>query len=225
MRTAVILQSNYIPWRGYFDLMARADVFVLYDEVQYTKNDWRNRNQIITKNGPHWLTIPVKKSGKFGQSIAQTEVIDGKWAAKHWMTITQNYTKAPFFAEVSDWLHPCYTAAADQTHISKVNQIFLRAIAGYLGFETQIVDSADIPGTADRVGRLVQICTQLEADRYLSGPAAKSYLDESAFADQGIGVDWMEYPPYRASPSNAEHAPASILDALFWLPKGEVFER
>lgn len=223
MRTTVILQSNYIPWRGYFDLMRRADVFVLYDEVQYTKNDWRNRNQIITGNGPHWLTIPVKKSGKFGQSIAETEVINGTWARKHWMSVSQSYAKAPFFDAVSTWLKPCFDGAAEQSHLSEINEIFLRAIADYLGFETQIIRSTEIAGQADRVGRLVQICDHLKSDTYLSGPAAKSYLDETAFTQQGIGVEWMAYPQYPATVANPDQAPASILDALFWLPVNEVF--
>jgi hypothetical protein len=223
MRTAVILQSNYIPWRGYFDLLRQADVFVLYDEVQFTERDWRNRNRIMTRDGPRWLTIPVLKSGKFGQTIAQTEVADASWARKHWARIQESYAKSPNFQVVSEWLEPCLVAAGAETRLSQINHLILTRIAAYLDLSAEVLWSEDIPGSGDRIQRLVQICSQLGADRLLCGPAAQSYLDTSAFQAKDIEVDWMQYPTYPVTASSPEGEPLSVLDALFWLPKDKIF--
>ncbi|MBF4985474.1 WbqC family protein, partial [Nonlabens mediterrranea] len=106
MSKLFVIQSNYIPWKGYFDAINKADVVVIYDEMQYTKNDWRNRNKIKTSNGTQWLTIPVLMSGKFGQKINETQVFDKKWAIKHWKTLKQNYSKATYFKEIEELLFP-----------------------------------------------------------------------------------------------------------------------
>lgn len=224
MRTIVILQSNYIPWRGYFDLMRRADAFVLYDEVQYTERDWRNRNQIMTRDGPRWLSIPVLKTGKFGQTVAQAQVADSGWARKHWATIQNAYSRSPNFEAVSAWLKPCLEAAGAETHLSQVNHLILTQIASYLELSTELLWSQDIPGDGDRIERLVKICTQLDTERFLVGPAAQTYLDTSPFEAKNIKVDWMQYPTYPATASNPENVPLSVLDALFWLPKDKIFE-
>ena len=224
MRTVVILQSNYIPWRGYFDLMRRADAFVLYDEVQFTERDWRNRNRIMTRDGAQWLSIPVRKSGKFGQPINQTETVDASWTRKHWARIQDSYAKAPNFPVVREWLEPCYVAAAAETKLSQINRLFLTAIARYLDLEAELVWSHDIPGSGDRIERLVQICSHLGANHFLCGPAAQSYLDTSVFEEKNIAVEWMNYPPYPMTDSNPGNEALSILDALFWLPKDQIFE-
>src|SRR5208337_2736663 len=107
-----ILQSNYIPWKGYFDLINSVDEFILYDTAQFTKSDWRNRNRIKTRKGPIWLTIPVVHS--FGQSIQDTVVSDQRWATKHWATLSQSYTRAPYFADQREWLEELFRAASDE---------------------------------------------------------------------------------------------------------------
>ena len=99
MKKVLITQSNYIPWKGYFDAIAIADEFVVYDDMQYTRRDWRNRNLIKTKNGLEWLTIPVEVKGKYFQKIRDTKISDPKWAIKHWSIISQNYAKAKYFNE------------------------------------------------------------------------------------------------------------------------------
>ena len=108
MKRVAILQSNYIPWKGYFDLIAAVDEFILYDDMQYTRRDWRNRNQIKTPQGLQWLTVPVRVKGKFLQKINETEIEGQDWAATHWKTLAQNYRRAPHFAEVARWLEPLY---------------------------------------------------------------------------------------------------------------------
>ena len=98
MKKIAILQSNYIPWKGYFDLINMVDEFVLYDDVQYTHRDWRNRNKIKTSHGLKWLTIPVRQE-RFEQKIIETKVIDKRWNTKHWKSLVQNYSKAKYFNE------------------------------------------------------------------------------------------------------------------------------
>ena len=194
MTTIAILQSNYLPWKGYFDILATVDTFVVYDIVQYTKNDWRNRNRIKTPNGSRWLTVPVRHR-ELGQRIDEVEVNDPEILHKHWMTIEQNYRKAPCFKQVRDQVRPLFDRTAPAL-LSDLNVDLLRAFCDILGIDTPIVSASDFQLGEDRNQRLVEICQQLDADRYLSGPSARSYLDESLFADAGIQVDWMGYEGY-----------------------------
>ena len=136
-----ITQSNYIPWKGYFDAINQADVFVIYDEMQYTKNDWRNRNQIKTPNGLQWLTIPAKQSA-LDQKISETEVVNSIWRKKHWKTILQNYRKAPHFEEMSEHFERLYLND-DESNLSRINEKFINAINTQLGIKTEIRSSAN----------------------------------------------------------------------------------
>ena len=198
-RRVAILQSNYIPWKGYFDLIDSVDEFVLYDDVQYTRRDWRNRNQIKTPQGLLWLTVPVISKGRYEQSIRETELDGGEWAANHWKTLRQNYAKAPFFKEYEAELETLYLSGG-WTHLSQVNEAFLGWCAGKLGISTSISHSGDYDLPDGRSERLLGICLQAGADVYVSGPAAKDYLDESIFAGAGVGVEWFEYPSYPEYP-------------------------
>lgn len=130
MKKIAILQSNYIPWKGYFDMIAAVDEFILYDDMQFTKRDWRNRNQIKTPQGAQWLTVPVKVKGKYHQTIRETEIEGAQWARDHWKTLSQNYRRAACFKEIADWLEPLYLAEPP-THLSQVNRRFIEAICEY----------------------------------------------------------------------------------------------
>lgn len=225
MTTVVILQSNYIPWRGYFDLIRRADHFVFYDDVQYTKGDWRNRNRIVGPNGPHWLTIPVRTSGKFGQTIAETSVSDDRWSHQHLTSIRQMLTRGPQFAKFGLKLREWYDAAGRESSLSAINQLLIRRIMQDLNLTTELHQSDQFGASAGQTARLVQICQRLGAQRYLSGPAARNYLDETLFAEAGIAVDWMDYPQYPAyTQSDRRYDPkVSIIDCLAWLSPTEIF--
>jgi len=212
--TVSILQSNYIPWKGYFDIIAKSDVFVIYDEVQYTKNDWRNRNQIITKQGVQWITIPVKQDS-LSQRIDQTEIFFENWNKKHKSTITSNYSKAPYFKEVSELLFPLYENPSK--YLSEINLSFILAICSYLNIKTEIINSKNLQLTGDKNERLIDACIKLNASNYLSGPGAKDYLNLSLFENKGIKVDWMDYsnyPRYNQNTKEFEHS-VSIIDVLF----------
>ena len=140
MRVA-ILQSNYIPWKGYFDIIGSVDAFVLYDDMQYTKNDWRNRNKIKTQNGLQWLSIPVRQEN-LHQKINETKIIDAKWNINHYRSISQSYAKAPHFKAQKEWLEALYMNATSE-YISGINRHFIDAICEKLGITTKIYDSRE----------------------------------------------------------------------------------
>jgi hypothetical protein len=215
-RRLAILQSNYIPWRGYFDIVASVDRFLIYDVVQFTKNDWRNRNRIKTANGVIWLTIPVTTSGRFGQTIEETRIADGRWASSHWRTIAQAYGKAPFFAEQAGRFAGLYERLGSIESLSAVNQLLIEAISEALGLSTQIARVRDLPeGTPSE--RLVRICQTEGAGVYLSGPSGRDYLELDLFAEADIAVEFIDYAGYEPYPQI--HGPfeprVSALDLLF----------
>jgi hypothetical protein len=195
-----ILQSNYVPWKGYFDLMRSVDTFVVYDVVQYTKNDWRNRNRVKSANGPVWLTIPVAQVGSFGQRVLDAEIVPGTWTEKHLRTLLQAYARAAHVDDFRTELGALYEAAAEMRLLHDVNMLFIDAARRWLGIETHLVQAHDYVLPDDRNERLVALCSALGASTYVSGPAAKSYLDETVFTHAKIGVEWFDYGGYAPYP-------------------------
>ena len=199
-----ILQSNYIPWKGYFDLMAMSDLFVVYDSVQFTKNDWRNRNTIMTSNGPVWLTIPVATAGRASQRIDETRVSDRRWARKHWLTIAQSLARRPAFDASRDRWAEWFSEAAEFEFLHDVNVLFLRRLADQLGIATPLVMDSQFELAPDTpTGRLVQLCEAAGADRYLTGPAGLNYLELRRFAERNIAVDVIDYSGYPSYPQTS----------------------
>lgn len=217
MKRVAILQSNYIPWRGYFDIIGSVDEFVIYDVVQFTKRDWRNRNRIKTAAGLRWLTIPVVTAGAYHQTIAETRIADPSWAATHWRSLTHAYAHAPYFMEYRDRWADLYARCAALDSLSAVNRLLIEAIAAELGLTAAITDAAGYAAEGDRNERLVAICRAAGATVYLSGPSAKAYLDVDRFAGAGIAVEFMDYAGYRPYPQI--HGPfepsVSVLDLIF----------
>ncbi len=213
-KTVAIIQSNYIPWKGYFDLIKQSDVLIIYDEVQYTKNDWRNRNMIKTPNGKQWLTIPVKQNS-LDQKIHETVIADTSWSKKHMNALQINYSKTPFFKTYKELFFELYTHSSE--YLSEINLSFIKAICGILEINTQIIDSRELNLDGDKNMKLVNACLKLNATNYLSGPAAKSYLDIELFNQNNIKVDWMDYSKYNEYPQL--HPPfahdVSVLDMVF----------
>ncbi|MEH3023235.1 MAG: WbqC family protein [Pseudomonas oryzihabitans] len=216
MTKVAIVQSNYIPWRGYFDLIRSADVFVLYDDVQFTRRDWRNRNLIRTPQGLHWLSIPVKNRGRYTQKIQDVEVSDRDWAAKHWQTISASYRKAAGFAAMGGPLEELYAQCQPLERLSDINQRLLGGINRLLGIPTPLIFSSSLPTVPGRTENLVNLCAALKADTYLSGPAAKVYLQHDLFEQRNIAVQYFDYAGYPAYPQvHGEFEPAvSVLDLL-----------
>ena len=215
MKKVAVVQSNYIPWKGYFDLIAAVDEFILYDDMQYTRRDWRNRNKIKTPQGLQWITVPVLVKGKYHQTIRETEIDGREWATLHWRAISQNYRRARCFAEIAEWLEPFYLNA-HYTHLSQLNRALLEAICRYLGINTLITDSADYELCEGKSERLADLCAQARATEYVSGPSASGYLEELPFVQLGIKVSWFSYDGYPAYPQlwgDFSHG-VSILDLL-----------
>src|SRR4029079_8262092 len=182
----VILQPSYIPWRGYFDLMRRADVFVFYDDVQYDTRGWRNRNRIKTSTGSIWLTIPVKKHGAqtLGIPINEIETADDEWASRHLITITHAYRQAPFFDAYRSWLEATY--ANPPRGLSDFTIATTMELATMLGIEgTTFIRSSSLKVDGAKTDRLLKILERVDATTYLSGPSPKDYIEESKFRDAG----------------------------------------
>ncbi|MGR9174385.1 WbqC family protein [Rhizobium leguminosarum] len=216
MKKVAILQSNYIPWKGYFDLIAAVDEFILYDDMQYTRRDWRNRNQIKTPQGVVWLTVPVKVKGKYHQTIRETEIDGRDWAAAHWKSIVLNYKKAPFFDDIATFLEPIYQRE-NHRNLSAVNRELLESVCRYLGITTPITNSWDYLLVDGKSERLADLCLQAGGTEYISGPAAKDYIEERAFSDRGLKLSWFDYQGYPEYPQlwgEFVHG-VTVLDLLF----------
>lgn len=197
-KRVAIVQSSYIPWKGYFDLMRAVDEFILLDEVQFTKRDWRSRNRIKTPQGPLWLSIPVQSKGRFHQSIQDTEISDTGWAESHWRSISTHYARAPYFARYRDALAALFERT--ETRLSEINRRMIEGIASLLDIRTTLTWSMDYASVGSKTDRLVSLCEQAGATGYLSGPSAGAYLDLDRFAAAGISVHYADYGGYPEYP-------------------------
>ena len=213
-KCVAILQSNYIPWKGYFDIIHDVDEFFFHDDLQYTKQDWRNRNRIKTAAGPEWLTIPV--GVREDRMICEVELPRDGWAREHWRRIEQAYGRAPHFERYRPMLEEIYLRR--EWHLlSELNQHLIREIARALGITTRFRDSRELELRGRKQDRVLEILKQAEADVYVSGPAARSYLDPQRFAEEGIELRWKSYAGYPEYPQF--HPPfvheVTVLDLLF----------
>jgi hypothetical protein len=216
VKRVAVIQSNYIPWKGYFDIINSVDEFIFLDDAQFTKRDWRNRNRIKAEAGLRWLTIPVVSKGLYEQSIDQTMIAE-PWAEKHWKTLRVSYGKATCFRDLAPRIERAYEDVAGERLLSDVNHKLVTAICSILGIPTRISRSRDYPIAGKRTERLVSLCQAAHATEYLSGPSAAAYLDIDKFAAAGISVRYADYSGYPAYPQlhgPFEHA-VSILDLLF----------
>lgn len=170
------------------------DEFVLYDSVQYTRRDWRNRNRIKTPHGLKWMTIPV--SADYEDKIQDVKIADDNWTKKHWGTIKQFLGKASHFEVYSEKVKRLYEQAESETYLSDINLLFLQGLKEILKIETPLFKSSEFEFEGDKSCRLLSICKQANADVYVSGPAAKSYLDVKLFKEKGVEVEWMDYSGY-----------------------------
>jgi hypothetical protein len=215
-KRVAIVQSSYIPWKGYFDLIRAVDEFILLDDVQFTKRDWRSRNRIKTKDGLAWLSIPVQTKGRYLQRIMDATVSDPGWGERHWRTIRSAYARTPYFAEYAGAFEALYLTPVSGS-LSRINGAFIAAICGMLGITTPVRPSTDYRAGEGRNERLIDLCVQAGATEYLSGPSAREYMDLDAFAAAGISVrfaDYSGYPEYPQPHPPFEHA-VSAIDLLF----------
>ena len=214
MATVAVLQSNYVPWKGYFDIIHDVDTFIFYDDVQFTKNDWRNRNRIKTAQGLQWLSVPV--GGSISRLIREVEIPDARWQRKHYETIRQSYSKAPCFGHVEKFLEDVYLARTWKT-LSELNQFLITTIArDFLGVRTRFEDSSRHAPQGARQERLLDLLASVGTKTYVSGPSGRDYMDPAEFDKRGIRVvfkDYSDYPEYPQLHAPFEHR-VSILDLL-----------
>jgi len=214
----VILQPSYIPWRGYFHQIEKADIFVFYDDVQYDKHGWRNRNKIKTPNGPAWLTIPVRSQGNIAnQTLINQIAIDWTqdWTKKHWRSLEQSYGKAPYFERYAPLLRTYLSQKPEKLCNWTIDLTV--ALAHELGLASRkILRSSELGIEGSGTDRLVAILQRLAATHYISGPSAKAYLEEDKLHAAGITLEYMEYryPEYPQLKPPFEPQ-VSIVDLLF----------
>ena len=213
-KKVAISQSNYIPWKGYFDLINQVDLFVFYDDVKYTKNDWRNRNKIKTPNGLKWLTLPCGYD--FNRLICDVKLQNQIWQQKHWEILRQNYSNAPYFNTYQELFKNVYLKKK-WTYLSELNQHLIKLICNLLEIKTDFEDSRNYNLKGAKEERVVDLLKKVNATEYLSGPAAKTYLSEETFLNEKIELIWMDYSNYKKY--NQLYPPfvheVSIVDLLF----------
>ena len=213
---AAVLQSNFIPWKGYFDMINDVDLFVFYDEVQYTKNDWRNRNKIYSKQGLSWISVPVEYS--LGKTIIETKIKNTQpWKKEHWNKLENAYRKAPYWNMYKDFFYDVYFNK-EWEYLYELNRYLIKHISKeFLGITTEFADSRDFASQGQRAEKLLSLLLSIGAKDYVSGPAAKDYLPEDEFKKSGINVIWKDYQGYKEYKQIAypfEHG-VSIVDLLF----------
>lgn len=193
MTTVAILQPGFLPWLGFFDQMIRADHFVYYDDVQFDKHGWRNRNRIKTANGIAWLTVPVRHSGQHGQAILDTEIDHSKkWARKMIASLKQSYARSPHCERYLGELEQALCTDPPNLLVD-LDLRLTELMRAWLGIRTTVLRSSELGIEGGQTERLVSICKHLKADSYLSGNAAQDYLQQDLFEAAGISVVWQNY--------------------------------
>jgi hypothetical protein len=218
----IITQSNYIPWKGYFTTMKKASHIILYDNAQYTRRDWRNRNKIITPNGPAWLSIPIDVKGKYHQKVNEAKVKNNDWPTDHWNKIVQNYRHASSFKEYSQHFEKLYVdELKNYEYLTDINRIMLQKCIQLLGIDIEIIDSRQLDIRGGKTEKLINICRDLNADEYFTGPAAQGYMEEELFSKNNIKLTYYDldnFPTYKQKWDGFDHY-VSILDMFFNLGK------
>ena len=187
-----ILQPSYLPWLGFFEQMHRSDQFVLYDDVQFTRRDWRNRNRIRVQEGSVWLTVPVIQKNKYEQSLLETKIDNStSWKRKHLKSIRCHYSKTPFFDLYFPWCEKTFNREWD--FLLDLSLETIQYLKGELKINTPLLRSSELGGSGNKSERLISICKQLGATQYLSGESARNYISEKDFSDQGIGLEYQNY--------------------------------
>ena len=211
-----VLQSNYIPWKGYFDIIHDVELFIFHDDLQYTKNDWRNRNRIVTEGGVKWLTIPVGTDEH--RQILDVRMEDKSWQRKHYDMLRASYRRAPYFEKYRPFLEHVYLERRWE-YLHELDRYLIERISvDYLGVRTKFADSRDFATHGAKHEKLLSMLQSAGATRYVSGPAARDYIRAADYARAGIELIWKDYGGYPAYPQQHggafEHG-VSVLDLLF----------
>lgn len=198
-----IHQPEHLPWRGFVNKMIHTDLFILLDHVQYTKNNWQNRNKVIVSGKPSWLTVPVLTSGHLDKPFYEIE-IDYKrnWQRKYLASIFLSYSKAPYFSDIYPSLENIISSSP--ALLVDLNISLINLFRSLLSITTPIIRSSSIHCSGSKSDLLLSICRSVQATEYLSGIGAKSYLNTSLFAEHNISLSFQSFSP--------QHYPSSIYD-------------
>jgi hypothetical protein len=211
-----ILQPGYLPWLGFFEQMHKSDVFIIYDDVQYDKESWRNRNRIKTANGVQWLTVPVQIEFN-NHPLIKDVIIDNKtnWRKKHLFSIRQNYSKAPLFRKYIDIFENVYSR--EWEYLVDINMYFILKLSESLGIiQKKIIRSSMLNMSGGRTERLINICKLFNADTFYEGAAGKNYIDSTQFLRHGIKVEFQDYKHPLYKQLHGDFVPyLSVIDLLF----------
>ena len=213
-----ISQSNYLPWRGYFDLIKNVDEFIFFDEVQYTRRDWRNRNLIRMNNEKKWLTIPVSSKGNYNETISQIKINKINWKKSHLNLIKECYRKSSHFHETYEFLDDCFNDI-ETIFLSEINIFLIKKICDFLKIKTTFLNSNKInkqTKNQSASSRLLEISLNRKAKIYYTGPAAKNYLDTILFKKKNIEINWFDYGKTKIykQPFKDFYQDLSIVDCL-----------
>ena len=213
--TVGILQPGYLPWLGFFEQLECCDIFVLYDDVQFEKGSWRNRNRIKTPNGPQWLTVPVQLKGRGFPMVKDVAVNSSvPWQKKHIKAITQHYSQSPFLRRYADDLFAILDGP--WRLLVDLDIELIKWVVKELGISTPMVLSSSLGIQGSGVARLVSVIQSLGADRFYEGSAGRNYIDVDVFEQVGISVDFQEYDhPVYPQPYGDFISHLSIIDLLF----------
>ena len=210
-----ILQPGYLPWLGFFEQVYKSELFVVYDDVQYDKHGWRNRNRIKTANGVQWITVPVLTRGQ-AQPIIKDVLIDNSsdWRRKHLASLNANYSKAKYFNEYIGLFQKVY--AKEWKYLFDLDIHFIQMLLSELNLKRKMVLSSDLGIEGDRISRLIGICKHFKADSFYEGQAGKNYLEDEVFLQAGIKIVYQDYQHPEYSQLYGEFIPyLSIVDLLF----------
>ncbi|KAF5083716.1 hypothetical protein DSECCO2_85170 [anaerobic digester metagenome] len=215
MKQVAVLQPNYIPWKGYFDIINDVDTFIFYDDVQYTKNDWRNRNIILGPTGQFWLTIPISKSS-VNHNINKVQIENSHWQKKHLTALKSCYSKSQYFNNYLEIIKCIYEDNA-WTNLSTLNEYWIEIISKILKINVKFLRSSDFILNGNKNERLLDLLHQVGADEYISGPSGKGYLNEKQFIEEGINLVYKDYsyPEYNQLWDKGFNHYVSVLDLIF----------
>lgn len=220
--SVVITQSNYVPWRGWYSMVRSADVLVYLDDVQYTRRDWRNRNLIGGFERPRWLTIPLRNSGNYHSRIHEMKVSEPAWWRSHLGILDETYKSQAHYQAMRIDIHHQFQALDAIDSLSEINRRLNDWVFSVLDISIKIHDSREFSSSESKTSRLVDICKTLGANEYVSGPAARVYLDESQFRRNNLDVRWVDYQElYPLRGSAMFHQELSILHTLAMGSRGD----
>lgn len=212
-----IIQSNYLPWRGYFDFISQCDVFIFLDDIQYTTRDWRNRNQIYHDGKLHWIAVPVEFTRNNPTTIEKTKIKSHlSWQQDHLHWFGVGYRKSPYFQEIYSCLEK-WLLMNQFENISELNVFLIKEILKILNIKTELFMSSELKSNGVKTEKLLSLVKAVDGTEYISGPAADAYLDKDLFKKEGIGLYYKKYSYqdyYQGTfPFSGN---VTVLDLLFW---------